>query len=159
MIPQKLREDVLKELHKDHPGIVRMKSIARSYVWWEGVDKDIESLVKSCQSCQAVENAPPMAPLHPWLWPSKPWQQLHLDFAAHSKEEHTCWLLTHTRSCQIVEMKSTTAGRTVGELCKLFSSYRLPEQIVSNNGPQFVTEEFASFAKANGIKHIKSAQM
>ena len=63
---------VLKELHKDHPGIVRMKSIARSYIWWEGVDKDIESLVKSCQACQAVKNAPHMAPLHPWLWPSRP---------------------------------------------------------------------------------------
>ena len=28
---------------------------------------------------------------------------------------------------------------------------------MSDNGPQFVAEEFASFAKANGIKHIKSA--
>ena len=69
VIPQKLREVVLKELHKDHPGIVQMKSIARSYIWWEGVDKDIESLVKSCQACQAIKNAPHMAPLHPWLWP------------------------------------------------------------------------------------------
>ena len=158
VIPQKLREDVLKELHKDHPGIVRMKSVARSYVWWEGVDKDIESLVKSCQSCQAVKNAPPMAPLHPWLWPSKPWQRLHLDFAG-PFQGRTYLLVTdaHSKWPEIVEMKSTTAGRTVEELRKLFSSYGLPEQIVSDNGPQFVAEEFASFAKANGIKHIKSA--
>ena len=39
----------------------------------------------------------------------------------------------------------------------MFSSYGLPEQILSDNGPQFVAEEFASFVKANGIKHIKSA--
>ena len=39
----------------------------------------------------------------------------------------------------------------------MFYSYWLPEQIVSDNGPQFVTEEFANFVKANGIKHIKSA--
>ena len=135
-----------------------MKSIARSYVWWEGVDKDIESLVKSCQACQAVKNAPPMAPLHPWLWPSKPWQQLHLDFAG-PFQGRTYLLVTdaHSKWPEIVEMKSTTAGRTVEELRKLFSSYSLPEQIVSDNGPQFALEEFANFAKANGIKHIKSA--
>ena len=54
-------------------------------------------------------------------------------------------------------MPSTTAGRTIDKLCKLFSSYGLPEQIVMDNGPQFVSEEFATFAKLNGIKHIKSA--
>ena len=54
-------------------------------------------------------------------------------------------------------MPSTTAGRTIVKLCKLFSSYGLPEQIVMENGQQFVSEEFATFAKLNGIKHIKSA--
>ena len=54
-------------------------------------------------------------------------------------------------------MPSTTANRTVDELCKLFSSYGLPEQIVMDNGPQFVSEEFVTFTKMNGMKHIKSA--
>ena len=50
-----------------------MMAIATSYNWWEGarVDKDIESLVQSCQACQSVKNAPPNAPLHPLLWPTK----------------------------------------------------------------------------------------
>ena len=32
-----------------------------------GPDKDIECLAKSCQACQAVKRAPPVAPLHPWV--------------------------------------------------------------------------------------------
>ena len=48
VIPQKWQKTVLDELHRDHPGIVRMKEVARSYAWWEGIDKDIEALVKSC---------------------------------------------------------------------------------------------------------------
>ena len=158
VIPQKLQEAVLEELHKDHPGIVRMKAIARSYSWWEGVDRDIESRVKSCQACQSVKNAPPMAPLHPWLWPSKPWQRLHADFAG--PFQGRIYLLVtdaHSKWPEIVEMKSTTASRTVEELRKLFSSYGLPEQLVTDNGPQFVSEEFAMFTKVNGVKHIKSA--
>ena len=81
IIPHKLREKLLEELHKDHPRVTCMKSVARSYMWWPGLDKDLEQLAKSCQSCQAVKGSPPAAPLHPWIWPSKPWQRVHLDFA------------------------------------------------------------------------------
>jgi len=158
IIPQKLQGTILDESHKDHPGIVRMKAIACSYVWWEGVDRDIESLVKSCQACQSVKNLPPMIPLHPWLWPTKPWQRLHVDFAGPFQGRTYLMVTdTHSKWPEIIEMRSTTANRTVEELWKLCASYGLPEQIVSGNGPQFISEEFATFTKANGIKHIKSA--
>ena len=61
--------------------MTRMKSVARSYMWWPGMDQDIETVVHSCLPCQAVKGSPPSAPLHPWVWPDKPWQRVHLDFA------------------------------------------------------------------------------
>ena len=39
----------------------------------------------------------------------------------------------------------------------MFATYGLPQQLVSDNGPQFTSTEFADFLKQNGIKHIKSA--
>ena len=35
-------------------------------------------------------------------------------------------------------MKSTTAADTIAVLRSVFASFGLPEQIVSNSGPQFV---------------------
>ena len=64
-----------------------MKEVACSYAWWEGIDKDIETVVKSSKPCQTVRNAPPMAPLHPWLWPTRPWQRQHVDFAGPFQEK------------------------------------------------------------------------
>ena len=64
-IPRCLQELMLKELHGEHPGISRMKAIARSHVWWPKLDQDIEDLVNSCSACQSVRQAPPKAPLHP----------------------------------------------------------------------------------------------
>ena len=59
-----------------------MKAVARRYMWWPGIDKAIEYTAKACQF---VKRAPAMAPLHPWAWPEKPWQRVHLDFAALSR--------------------------------------------------------------------------
>ena len=158
VVPQKLQETVLAELHRDHPGMVRMKAVARSFVWWEGLDEAIESVVRSCQACQSVRNLPATAPLHPWLWPTKPWQRIHVDFAGPFQGRMFLLVIdAHSKWPEIIEMKVTTASKTIDEIRKLCAAYGLPEQIVSDNGPQFVSEEFATFTKMNGIKHIKSA--
>ena len=81
VVPQKLQPTVLNELHTGHFGIVRMKSLARSFVWWPNIDCDIEQTAKSCYPCQQIKHMPPSAPVHPWSWPSGPWHRIHLDFA------------------------------------------------------------------------------
>ena len=81
IIPEKLQSKLLQSLHESHPGITRMKALARSYFWWSGLDKAIEDLAKSCESCQAIKPNPPTAPLHPWVWPDTPWKRIHVDFA------------------------------------------------------------------------------
>ena len=73
VIPKKCQKKVLEELHKGHPGMARMKSLARSYVWWPKLDGDIEQLARSCMPCVQVKSAPASVPLHPWVWPSGPW--------------------------------------------------------------------------------------
>ena len=34
VVPAKLQERVLLELHVGHPGASKMKAVARSYLWW-----------------------------------------------------------------------------------------------------------------------------
>ena len=58
---------------------------------------------------------------------------------------------------EVYEMTSTTAQETIETLRHIFASYGLPEQLVSDNGPQFVAKEFEEFMLNNGIKHIRSA--
>ena len=50
-------------------------------------------------------------------------------------------------------MTSITAGHTINELRLIFTHYGLPEEVVSDNGPQFISNEFAEFMNRNGIKH------
>ena len=156
VIPRKLQNQVLEELHREHPGIVRMKAIARSYMWWPQIDKQLEEAAKSCVRCQAVKSKPAVAPLHPWLWPSRPWQRIHVDFAGPFKGKMFLILVDgHSKWPEVIEMSTTTSEKTIEVLRQLFARYGLPEQLISDNGTQFTSEEFAAFTKANGIKHIR----
>ena len=51
----------------------------------------------------------------------------------------------------------TTAERTINILRSLFSRHGIPDQIVTDNGPQFTAEEFNKFCLGNGIKHTLTA--
>ena len=158
LIPAKFCKQVLDELHAGHPGIVRMKSLARLHVWWPGIDTEIETLVRNCSACQGIRNYQPPTTSHPWVWPSRPWQRIHLDFAG-PFWGHMYLLVVnaHSKWIEVVMMTSTTTEKTITELRKLFASFGLLEQVVSDNGSQFTSSEFDMFMKFNGIKHILTA--
>ncbi|XP_056434905.1 LOW QUALITY PROTEIN: uncharacterized protein K02A2.6-like, partial [Gadus chalcogrammus] len=158
IVPPKLRPRVLKELHSAHPGVVRMKNLARSYVWWPGIDSQIELHAKSCPPCQSIQKAPGLAPLHPWMWPSSPWERIHVDFAG--PFEGHMYLITvdaHSKWPEVHILDSTTASKTIQVLRGLFSRHGIPHILVSDNGPQFSSEEFSAEFKSNGVKHTCSA--
>ena len=156
VIPKVLRGRVQQQLHAEHCGITRMKSLARSHFWWPGVDKDIETIAQSCNACKAVKNAPAVAPLHPWIWPGKPWRRIHVDFAGPMYNRMFLIVVdAHSKWPEVIEMTSTTAEKTVEALRGLFASFGLLEQLVSDNGPQFTSDVFQEFCKLNGIKYVR----
>ena len=65
MIPKVGREKVIEALHETHPGIVKMKTLARNYVWWPKMDEQLELKVRNCKMCQCNQKNPQVAPLNP----------------------------------------------------------------------------------------------
>ena len=138
-----------------HPGIVRMKSLARSHVWWPGIDKAIEATAKSCSSCQSTKNDPAKVPLHPWTWATVPWERVHIDFAGPFMGKMILIVTdSHSKRPKGLLMSSTMTTKTVIALRDLFARYGIPRQLVSGNSPQFTSDEFREFMFVNGIKHI-----
>ena len=155
IIPDRLQKQVLQ---MGHHGINRMKALARSYCWWPGIDTMIENMSKSCVACREAAPTPVVAPLHPWIWPSRPWQRIHADFAGPIDGKMYLLIVdAHSKWPEIIEMSSTTAQKTVNVFCSVFARFGLPELLVTDNGPQFVADEFYNFLKRNGIRHIRSA--
>ena len=60
---------------------------------------------------------------------------------------------SYSKWIDVKPMTSTTAERTIDELRLIYAEHGFPEQLVSDNGPQFTSGEFARFMRQNGIKH------
>ena len=158
VVPEPGREAVLVELHEGHPGIVRMKALARMYMWWSGFDGNIEAMVKECFECQQMQSTAPPAPLRPWSWPTRPWARLHLDYAGLVKGKMFLVLIdSHSKWIEAYNTPSATSRAVIEELRTTFARLGLPETVVTDNGTCFVSKEFEHFLKQNGIRHLTSA--
>ena len=135
LIPEKYRVRLLDDLHQEHHRICQMKSLARGYFWWPGLDAAIVEMDKS----------PPRALLYPWKWPAKPWQRIHIDFFEKGKLNFLIVVDAYSKWLEVTPTGSMTSLKTIEVLRSLFARYGIPEEVVSDNGPQLASEEFSQF--------------
>nr|Q09575.1 RecName: Full=Uncharacterized protein K02A2.6 [Caenorhabditis elegans] len=158
IVPKSLQKIVLKQLHEGHPGIVQMKQKARSFVFWRGLDSDIENMVRHCNNCQENSKMPRVVPLNPWPVPEAPWKRIHIDFAG---PLNGCYLLVvvdaKTKYAEVKLTRSISAVTTIDLLEEIFSIHGYPETIISDNGTQLTSHLFAQMCQSHGIEHKTSA--
>lgn len=158
VIPSICRERILSELHSAHMGVVKMKTLARSYVWWPRIDHDIENLAKSCDACLKDGPNPPKAELHVWQWPEGPNERIHVDFCG-PINGHMYLVITdaYSKWLDVRELPNITTPTTIGVLREYFDTWGLPCVLVSDNGPTFTSEDFSIFLKENCVQHVRTA--
>ncbi|XP_040157579.1 uncharacterized protein K02A2.6-like [Anopheles arabiensis] len=158
VIPKLLQKQCLSQIHHGHPGIQRMKALARSYMYWPSMDRDITEWVNSCHACQAAAKSPPSTDKTSWPKSSAPWQRLHIDYAGPLKGEWYLILVdSFSKWPEIVQTSNTSSAATIAILRSIFARFGMPMTLVSDNGTQFCSIEFERFCKKSGIIHVRTA--
>lgn len=136
-------------------GIVKMKALARSYVWWPHIDQNLENVTKPCESCLKTSANPPRAELHVWQWPEGPSQRIHVDFCGPVLGKMYIILTdAYSKWIDIRSLPNITADTTITILRKYFATWGLPNILVNDNGPTFTLEAFQKFLKSNHVRHV-----
>jgi transposase InsO family protein len=156
VIPKRLRGQLLEELHEGHLGVCRMKALARSFVWWPGLDQEIENMVAGCDQCKMTSSLPSAAPRHPWQHLTTHWERVHIDFGECDKKHFLVVVDAFSKWPEVRYMSSTTTERTIEVLDEIFAIHGFPQVLASDNGPQLTASEFESFLEGNRISHHKS---
>nr|CAD2171880.1 unnamed protein product [Meloidogyne enterolobii] len=158
VIPAKLQRKILDSLHSTHSGVVRMKNLAREYIYWPGISNDIEQIAANCDSCQKASKRPIKTDLNPWPAPNKAWERIHIDFAGPCKDGKLYMIIVdaYSKWPEIFGNTTTSAKDSIKNLEWLFSHYGIPKVIVSDNGSPFQSFEFKNYCISKGIHQIFS---
>ncbi|XP_023246922.1 uncharacterized protein LOC106642194 [Copidosoma floridanum] len=158
VIPVELRERVLNELHVGHFSVMKMKGLARDFVWWPGLDKEIENMTKTCLKYQLHSNNDKKVDTDMWQPPDFPFQRVHIDFAGPYLNNNFYILVdAFTKWPEVRVVKNMLTEPTVQICREIFSCFGIPQVLVSDNGRTFVSEVFERFIKENGIVHRLTA--
>ena len=88
VIPEALRADVLQSIHTGHLGLNKCRERAKVSVWWPGLSRDLENLVKTCEFCNINHATQRNEPLKPTTLPSRPWQRDGADLCEQAGKQY-----------------------------------------------------------------------
>lgn len=156
IIPESLREKVLNMLHRSHLGIFKTKGLAKSFVWWPKINRDLELLTKNCRECLEIKPESQKSTLAVWPYESEVWFRIHIDHGSLFNKNFLVVVDSSSKWIECIEVNSLSSKENIEVLCRLFSQLGFPGTLVSDNGTCFCSMEFEDFCKRNGIEHITS---
>ena len=156
VVPKSLQQETLSKIHQGHQGIERCRLRAKSSVWWPGISQQIKHLIEQCPVC--VRNSTPKSqPLIPSELPDYPWQRVGTDLFAINGVNYLLIVDYFSRYPEVIKLSSTTSSSVIKVLKSIFSRHGIPETLVSDNGPQYTSQEFTDFSKSYDFTHITSS--
>ncbi|KAK3510289.1 hypothetical protein QTP70_033153 [Hemibagrus guttatus] len=163
-VPQSRRTNLIHSTHTSlgtgHPGITGTLSLLRQRFWWPHMATEVKRYVQGCREC-AMAKTPrhlPSGKLLPLPVPNRPWSHLGVDFITDlpASGGYTCILVIvdrFSKSCRLIPLpRPPTALETAAYLFNhVFRYYGLPEDIVSDRGPQFTSRVWRAVCKRLGV--------
>ena len=160
-----LRHDIVHAHHDlpiaGHPGRWKTHELVTRNYWWPGVSKYISQYVKGCDKCNRTKIYPtaPAGRLEPNAIPERRWQVVTTDIISGLPESHgfnAIWVAVDRFTKRIRVAPTTAEVDSVG-IARLFRdhvwrNHGLPEQIISDRGPQFVSKFTRELNRLLGIQ-------
>ena len=155
VIPNSLKEEYLHRLHEGHLSVNKTQENAREHLYWPGMDADISDYTKRCQEC-IKRSRMPKEPLQPHDIPAGPWLKLGMDYFNFNGTSYV--LISDYFSKFPYMFKAKTNFWCLRDhLINLFAIEGYPDEIVTDNGPPFSSQEFNRFLSKLGITHTTSS--
>lgn len=157
VVPRQMRGEILQKIHEGHQGLVKCRERACSSVWWPGLSTDINKLVTSCQVCCELKRTQQKEPLISTPLPERPWKRIAMDLCEHNHHNYLVISDYYSRFLEILQLPSTTSAQVIQRLKAVFARFGIPDEVVSDNGPQFSSAEFKECARQLDFKHCTSS--
>jgi hypothetical protein len=148
-----LRTRVIREVHDPitsaHPGRNKTKALVAQRYWWPGLPGTVDQYLANCQICLTAKKPRSKTPglLQPLPVPDRTWYDIVVDFKKMPEDRHG-FNNALVMICRLGKASWTVPCRdnaTAADAARMyyegpFRVYGLPQTIVSDRGPQFISE-------------------
>ena len=127
--------------------------------FWPGINKAIEEVVCQCEACTWFQSQNAAAPLTHTPTPSCPWQMCATDIFTLEGIDHLAVGDFYLKIILVRHLPpgQRNANKVISLLKEMFSEHGIPKVLHTDNGPQYVSAQFAIFCIAWGISHKTSS--
>ena len=157
VIPEGMRKLMKECLHRSHLGVESVLRRARECLYWPNMAADIRQVVEKCEACRSYERLQQKETLITHETPTLQWEKVGVDLFSWEGRDYQVIFDYTSNFWEVDRMNSTTTTSVIKQLKSHFARFGIPSVVVSDNGPQYVSEEFCTFAAKWDFEHQTSA--
>ena len=153
VMPSVLCKDMLRKVHEGHMGIEECRRRARESMYWPNMNSDVSLMVEHCDQCLKHQASQQAEPLMPHEIPARPWQKIGADIATHTGKDYLVVADYYSGYPEVASLSASTSQGVISALSSMLARHGVPDVMITDNGAQFSSREFAEYSKDWGITH------
>ena len=153
IVPQAMQSKMMKLVHTAHLGVESCLRRARECLYWAGMTSQLREYMLSCGLCREFDACQPKETLKSHDLPDRPWQKIGTDLFEWDTKDYLVTVDYFSNFWEIDRLRSTSSPEVIRKLKAHFSRYGIPEEVVSDNGGQFDSDEFKKFSRDWDFEH------
>jgi len=126
-------------------------------VYWPDMNSQIKEALATCEVCAEYQASNPQQPMQTHKIPDRPWHQLGADLFTLQSKDYTVLVDYYPNFVEVSRLKDANSKAIIKFMKAQFNCHGIPDVLVSDNGPQFTSREFAEFATQWEFQHVTSS--
>ena len=152
LVPQKMRECLLRKLHRVHQGVDKSIQRARDKWFWPGMSELIRRLILTCPSCLEHQPRQKQAAVIPVIT-TNAMQILGCDIFQHAGRWYSFIVDYHTGYPWVKPIKNQEADTVIQHFQSVCNQFGYPTEVVSDRGSQYTSSDFQILGLKFNIIH------
>jgi len=157
IIPAALRKEMMASVHATHIGIEGCIRRARDCMFWPRMTTELREYISKCDVCLAHRPSQGKEPLMQHDITDRPWSKIGVDICELRGRTLLVVCDYYSNYIEVENLSKTNTAAVTKALKILYARYGVPDTVITDNGPQFASEEFSFFARAWGFLHTTSS--
>eukprot|EP00057_Strongylocentrotus_purpuratus_P027755 XP_011682229.1 PREDICTED: uncharacterized protein K02A2.6-like [Strongylocentrotus purpuratus] len=159
VIPNSMRKGMIERLHSSHLGESSCLKRARECLYWPNMNSEVKNYIQRCDVCRAMGTRQQKEPLQQHEVPDRPWAKVGADLFVLDSRNYLVITDYYSNFIEVDSLTTTNSAAVIHKMKAQFARHGIPVEVITDNGPQFASDEFARFGATWDFKHTTTSPL